>query len=39
MDHDDWLEPTALEETVKAFEDEEVVFTYSNSVNVNYKEN
>lgn len=39
MDYDDELEPTALEETVKAFEDPEVVFAFSNSVNVNFKEN
>jgi hypothetical protein len=39
MDFDDELEPTCLEEVIKAFEsDEEICFVYSNSVNVNFKE-
>ena len=32
LDHDDWLEPTAIEEVQKAFEDEEIGFVYSNTI-------
>jgi SAM-dependent methyltransferase len=32
LDHDDWLEPTAIEEVKKAFEDPEVGFAYSNTI-------
>lgn len=32
LDHDDLLMPTAIEETVKAFENEEIGFAYSNTI-------
>ena len=32
LDHDDLLMPTAIEETAKAFQDNEIVFAYSNDI-------